>query len=1470
MLQATNQNLDISPLMNNLMHLNQLKKYVLSLALSLIVYSSYPQSFSAVTNELPALKNSSAATADFNMDGYLDVLLSGLDENNLVSLNIYLGNGTGSFAPVTSHLPKIYSADFCVYDFNADGFPDVILTGKTALGNYITQLYINNGNNTFSLSAENFENIKNGTITLADVDRNGYVDVVQSGFNSSLERKLFVYVNNKGTFKKELVDIPGITDGCLETEDINKDGWPDIVYSGITDYGKCTGIFLNKGDFNFDELPINLPAISHGDLCIFDIDSDADLDIVLSGIDITNDLIGEIYLNDGDLNFSPSTTTFPNLNYSSISYGDLSNDGHNDIVICGQLSSGLAYTGIFVNNNDGSFSLQTDELPGVRYGTITLFDIEKDGDIDILSTGLGNTEPFTILFKNHGLPIKNENPSIPSNLVQIITKDHVTITWDSSMDSKTPANTIKYNIALGTSSGNYDIQPEVPPGCHGSSAVIQTAYSALSTHSLFVLPEGVYYWKAQSIDNGFAISGYSVEQSLTICYPFILGNDTSMCAGDTLKMETPKSGFSYKWSFNGIVISQDEGIEHVITIPGELILEVERFPGVSTSDTIMINVSSPPELSLGPDTAICPGATLTIYNKAYPEMKMDWYDINDSPLLADATSYDFHDESFNGVIAKAVNETGCHSTDTMYVSVLKPTEPSLPRDTAVCTNQNVQLEVDDAFIQPSWKLYQNEIEDGNGILYVAKYQDTIIFSGISPENCEVTDSIFIYTFPLPDINLRNDTSLCKHEKLSLAIETNHPDDSISWNSVSETFFLNGDSLIYHVTKSDTVLGHITNNHGCAVTDSIFITCHPLPKVNIISNHMVCEGNPLEINANSTSSTDNLVWLNTNNQIISEDTFFTINPKHNDTLFVVVTSAHDCISADTAVVNIKPYIPLFQSKDTTACTGETIDVPYYSGRDIIHCSFTSTNASLVLDTTTSEVAVPGVNNQLVGSYITKDGCTFSDTLTVSVFEQPKMELGKDVSLCMHDSAWFKPQHRTIPSQLTWTYGAFRHLPGDSAFIPVDNDMQVTCMLTDSNGCQIVDSMHIQALQPPAINLPKMVKLCPHDSINLVVAGDSVRWLFDTRIRTGSSFMDVFVNNDSVRVIVTDSMHCSNTQQIYLKQLPKPEISFFKDTVVCKHEFFELSYPVKTSETAIWMTRKDQTYPNPLQHSIGTAEQFTLSVTNDYGCNTTETVNITPHSPPTVQLADTIRACVQQQVRVEEHVFVDHAAPGWTYRWQPAALVVGGRGLDALLRPARDTAIRLVVANGICKADTLFSFVELIPAPTIVMSGDTAIGHNGRVLLDVETTDNCSVHWYPGHFLSSTTIRDPVAYPPVTTTFYAQVKDEHGCTSKDSVTVFVKNEVFVPTLFSPNGDGHNDAFQVYGAGIEHLEVHIYSLSGELMWESASVSGICFTGWDGRRHGAPVPEGTYIWKINGRYSHGEPVLFNGTDTGMVQLIR
>jgi hypothetical protein len=36
-------------------------------------------------------------------------------------------------------------------------------------------------------------------------------------------------------------------------------------------------------------------------------------------------------------------------------------------------------------------------------------------------------------------------------------------------------------------------------------------------------------------------------------------------------METPKSGFSYKWSFNGIVISQDEGIEHVITIPGELI-----------------------------------------------------------------------------------------------------------------------------------------------------------------------------------------------------------------------------------------------------------------------------------------------------------------------------------------------------------------------------------------------------------------------------------------------------------------------------------------------------------------------------------------------------------------------------------------------------------------------------------------------------------------------------------------------------------------------------------------------------------------------------------------------------------------------------------------------------------------------------------------------------------------------------------
>jgi gliding motility-associated-like protein len=113
------------------------------------------------------------------------------------------------------------------------------------------------------------------------------------------------------------------------------------------------------------------------------------------------------------------------------------------------------------------------------------------------------------------------------------------------------------------------------------------------------------------------------------------------------------------------------------------------------------------------------------------------------------------------------------------------------------------------------------------------------------------------------------------------------------------------------------------------------------------------------------------------------------------------------------------------------------------------------------------------------------------------------------------------------------------------------------------------------------------------------------------------------------------------------------------------------------------------------------------------------------------------------------------------------------------------------------------------------------------------------WQPATGLNDTTLAQPLAKPAVTTTYYLTVKDTSatscGWPVKDSVTVFVincdtpatkPNSVFIPNIFSPNGDGNNDVLYVLGNNIAQVNLVIYNRWGERVFESTDIK----KGWDG----------------------------------------
>lgn len=99
----------------------------------------------------------------------------------------------------------------------------------------------------------------------------------------------------------------------------------------------------------------------------------------------------------------------------------------------------------------------------------------------------------------------------------------------------------------------------------------------------------------------------------------------------------------------------------------------------------------------------------------------------------------------------------------------------------------------------------------------------------------------------------------------------------------------------------------------------------------------------------------------------------------------------------------------------------------------------------------------------------------------------------------------------------------------------------------------------------------------------------------------------------------------------------------------------------------------------------------------------------------------------------------------------------------------------------------------------------------------------------------------------------------------------NELFLPTLFTPNEDGNNDSFILRGGGgVNNVEFTIFDRSNNVVFQSTDWTEITEQGWDGSFAGKKQPMGMYIWVIKGTYTSGQPLLVQGRKSGIVRLLR
>lgn len=154
------------------------------------------------------------------------------------------------------------------------------------------------------------------------------------------------------------------------------------------------------------------------------------------------------------------------------------------------------------------------------------------------------------------------------------------------------------------------------------------------------------------------------------------------------------------------------------------------------------------------------------------------------------------------------------------------------------------------------------------------------------------------------------------------------------------------------------------------------------------------------------------------------------------------------------------------------------------------------------------------------------------------------------------------------------------------------------------------------------------------------------------------------------------------------------------------------------------------------------------------------------------------------------------------------------------------------------------------------------------IDFNATGGTQYLWAPSTYLNDTTINDPVGYYPDTGrfTYVLHVVSPFGCQGNDSVTVYVVNQAafFMPTAFTPNGDGKNDYFHPVVIGYASVKYfRIFNRWGQLVYETKNIGD---GGWNGTFHGQKCELGTYYWELNITDRNGK----EKTVKGDVELLR
>ncbi len=731
--------------------------------------------------------------------------------------------------------------------------------------------------------------------------------------------------------------------------------------------------------------------------------------------------------------------------------------------------------------------------------------------------------------------------------------------------------------------------------------------------------------------------------------------------------------------------------------------------------------------------------------------------------------------------------------------------------------------------------------------------------------------IHVHAIPTSSFVIQ-DSVICSGNSTTITYTgTGDNNDTFQWNFGPTATILSGNGqgpyeLTWNNMGNNTVSLVVLGDGICpSDTTTGTVQIVPTPSPNADSNTSVC-GYTYHLQGTLSSQNSICDWSTAVTPPNGSASFLDPN---NPTTFVNVSingtyqfvlheydTTLNCDNYDTIAITfiIPPDAPF--TIDTVNCYGDSTVVQYTGvtgANSEFHWTFYGGDAP----TTEGPGPIPVIWNtpgvHTVSLWVDNNGC-YSDTNIQHLYVPYPLQLSLTVvsPSCHGSGNGYIASHISggrPPFHYEWNNGSHNA----SIYNLTTGYYYLT--VTDQGECSATASGYIEEPPPFILSVPENIWGCNHDTLTINIAATGGTYPYQFHWNTGDSTqtINVIVNGETqYSVYATDANGCqTSTQTINVHTPDTLRIKATPETdSICPGE----AVPINTTITGglspynVYLNNVP-TYPPIIVYPTSLSHTYTITVNDVCGTTASDTVNIGVFPVPVLSFSsDTTSGCPPLTVTFNNNSANPYYQAQWIFS-DSTGYFDGDRITHTFKNPGHYDVTLTVTTDKGCKTSiTSNDFIEVFENPIAEFSvkPTTVTIITPEVLFINESQNNIFSHWSFGDGDSSLAENPSHSYQD--TGLYEvslYVESDKGC--KDTARYLLKvNDIFTfyaPEAFTPDNDGVNEYFQVFGHNINEktYTLTIYDRWGEIIWQGHSLKDK----WDGKAKGdKKIKPGTYIW--------------------------